>query len=137
MEPDIQSQRFFKKESDYANKDQSKQAYYFEKTESKVQRILCLKWKQMSWQVGSKIFSFISNTGCKMLMAKVLDVSMHTTRWHLVSGSTFRGCVRVNNCVSKMESNSCLPNRFSILKCLTLIIKSKESKVEFKLSWIF
>lgn len=58
---DFQSQCCLKKESDYVNKDQSKYAYYFEKTESKVQRILYLKWKQISLQVISKIFSFISN----------------------------------------------------------------------------
>ena len=37
-ELDFQSQCCLKKDSDYVNKDQSKHAFYFEKTESKVQK---------------------------------------------------------------------------------------------------
>lgn len=64
----------------------------FEKTESKVLKVLCLKWKQMFLQVISKIFSFLSNKGCQTDGSVKYNwtYQMHATRWHLKSDNTFR-----------------------------------------------
>lgn len=124
-ELDFQSQCCLKKDSDYVNKDQSKYAFLFEKTESKVQRILCLKWKQKSLQVISKIFSFMNNKGWDWWRFKLpLDVS---NAYHQMASKIRQHIQRWwANDICEMESNSWIPNRFLILKYPTLIVKFKQ-----------